>query len=448
MTKMTPSSILEQLINKAKNAGADTADALFMENRSLSVAQRLGKPESIERSEDQDLGLRVFVGKRNATASTTDMRPETLDELVERVVSMAKVAPEDRFARIAEKTEIAKRQPNIELFDPSEPSAERLIERASAAEEAALAVSGVTNSEGGEAAWSDTSIILATSNGFWGQYRRSGHSLSAVVLAGKDQNMERDYEYSSTVFESDLTDPKIIGKTAGERAVRRLNPKKPGSASIPVVYDPRVSGSLIGHLSSALNGSSIARGTSFLKDSMGEQIFQSEVQVFDDPHRARGLRSKPFDGEGLANEKRLIIDKGCIKSWFLDLATADQLSLISTGHAARSTGGAPNPSPSNLFLAPGKVSPANLLDDIKTGLYVTELMGMSVNMVTGDYSRGAGGFWIENGEIAYPVSDVTVAGNLKDMFSALIPADDLEFKRGTDAPTVRIDGMTVAGPGD
>ena len=236
MTKMTPSSILEQLINKAKNAGADTADALFMENRSLSVTQRLGKPESIERSEDQDLGLRVFVGKRNATASTTDMRPETLDELVERVVSMAKVAPEDRFARIAEKTEIAKRQPNIELFDPSEPSAERLIERASAAEEAALAVSGVTNSEGGEAAWSDTSIILATSNGFWGQYRRSGHSLSAVVLAGKDQNMERDYEYSSTVFESDLTDPKIIGKTAGQRAVRRLNPKKPGSASIPVSY--------------------------------------------------------------------------------------------------------------------------------------------------------------------------------------------------------------------
>ena len=448
MIKTTPCDLLEQLISKAKSSGADSADAMFVENRSLSVTQRLGKPESIERSEDKDLGLRVFVGKRNATVSTTDMKPESLDKLIERVVSMAKVAPEDPYARIAHDSEITTSNPKIELFDPSEPSAEKLIERASLAEESALSVTGVTNSEGGEAAWSDTTIMLATSNGFKGTYRRSGHSLSAVVLAGEGQNMERDYEYSSTVFEADLTNPKTVGQIAGERAVRRLNPKKPGSASIPVIYDPRVSGSLVGHLANALNGSSIARGTSFLKDAMGKQIFQSGVRIIDDPHRARGLRSKPFDGEGLPNQKYAIINDGYVNSWFLDLATADQLELISTGHAARSTGGAPSPSPTNLYLDAGEVSPVSLMHDIKSGLYVTELMGMSVNMVTGDYSRGAGGFWIDNGEITYPVSDITVAGNLTDMFSQLIPANDLEFKRGTDAPTVRIDGMTVAGPGD
>jgi PmbA protein len=448
MTDIKQSLLLEELINKAKTAGADTADALFVESRSLSVAQRLGSPESIERSESHDLGLRVFIGRRNATISTTDIKTKSLDTLIERVVSMAKVAPEDPFARIATKDEITISTPNIDLFDPSEPTAQTLIERASLAEEAALAVKGVTNSEGGEAAWSATKVILATSNGFYGTYERSGHSLSAVVLAGTGQNMERDYEYSSTVYQSDLDDPTIIGKRAGERAVKRLNPKKPGSSSIPVIYDPRVSGSLIGHLSSALNGSSIARGTSFLKNAMGDQIFSSNIQVFDDPHRPRGLRSKPFDGEGLANKKCLIIENGIVKSWFLDLATAGQLGLTSSGHASRSTGGAPNPSPSNLFLAAGESSPADLISDIKKGLYVTELMGMSVNMVTGDYSRGAGGFWIENGKITYPVSDITVAGNLRDMFAKLIPASDLEFKRGTDAPTVRIDGMTVAGPGN
>ena len=448
MTDIKQSLLLEELISKAKTAGADTADALFVESRSLSVAQRLGHPESIERSESHDLGLRVFIGKRNATISTTDIKTKSLDTLIERVVSMAKVAPEDPFARIATKDEITISIPNIDLFDPSEPTAQTLIERASLAEEAALAVKGVTNSEGGEAAWSATKVILATSNGFYGTYERSGHSLSAVVLAGIGQNMERDYEYSSTVYQSDLDDPTIIGKRAGERAVKRLNPKKPGSASIPVIYDPRVSGSLIGHLSSALNGSSIARGTSFLKNAMGDQIFPSNIQVLDDPHRPRGLRSKPFDGEGLANKKCLIIENGIVKSWFLDLATAGQLGLTSSGHASRSTGGAPNPSPSNLYLAAGESSPEALINDIKKGLYVTELMGMSVNMVTGDYSRGAGGFWIENGKITYPVSDITVAGNLKDMFAKLIPASDLEFKRGTDAPTVRIDGMTVAGPGN
>lgn len=439
--------LLQGLIEKARRAGADAADALYVESRSLSVAQRLGKPEAIERSESHDLGLRVLVGKQQSIISSTDTKPDALNELVERVVAMAKVAPEDIYAGIADPGDIAKTFPEIDMFDPTEPPAERLVERATAAEEAALAVKGVTNSEGGEAGWSSSRISLVASNGFAGSYQRSGHSVSAVVLAGEGQNMERDYDYSSMVHEADLEDAAAIGRKAGERAVRRLNPRRPASASVPVVYDPRVSRSLVGHLSSALNGGSVARGTSFLKDAMDQAIFAAGIQILDDPHRPRGPRSKPFDAEGLATAPRAIIEDGHVRSWFLDLATARQLGLKSTGHAARSAGGVPSPSISNLYLAAGSVSPENLRADIVSGLYVTELMGMSVNMVTGDYSRGAGGFWIENGEITYPVSDVTVAGNLKDMFANLVPADDLEFKVGTDAPTIRIDGLTVAGPG-
>lgn len=448
MTITEDSSLLNELINKALKAGADTADAIYFENQSLSIAQRLGKLESIERSEEQDLGLRVFIGKKNASISATDLKTEVLDQMIERVISMAKESPEDQYAGIATESEIAKNFPKIDLFDPKEPSTQELTERAAAAEEAALSVKGVTNSEGGEAAWSSTRITLAASNGFSGSYKRTGHSLSAVVLAGEGQNMERDYDYSSAIYADDLDDPVKIGTTAGKRAVHRLNPKKPASADIPVIYSPRVSGSLIGHLSSALSGNSIARGTSFLKDFMGKQIFNSDIEVVDDPHRRRGLRSKPFDGEGLSTLSRLIVRDGCINSWFLDLATARQLGAPPTGHAARSTSGNPSPNPTNLYLKAGRETPKTLIEDIKTGLYVTELMGMSVNMVTGDYSRGAGGFWIENGVCTHPVSDVTVASNLKNMFANLIPANDLEFKRGTDAPTVRVDGMTVAGPGD
>jgi PmbA protein len=440
--------LLQGLIAKAKRAGADAADAVYIESRALSVSQRLGKPEAVERSEEHDLGLRVLVGKQQSVVSSTDLGPDALDALVERVVAMAKVTPEDAFAGIADPADIAKSFPEIDMFDPTEPTAERLVERATTAEEAALAVKGVSNSEGGDASWSASRMSLVASNGFAGSYQRSGHSVSAVVLAGEGQGMERDYDYSSTVHEADLEDAAAIGRKAGERAVRRLNPRRPGSASVPVIYGPRVSASLVGHLSSALNGSSVARGTSFLKDAMGQAIFAPGIQILDDPHRPRGLRSKPFDGEGLATGPRAIVEDGHIRSWFLDLATARQLGLASTGHAARSAGGIPGPSASNLYMAPGSVSPEELMADIVSGLYVTELMGMSVNIITGDYSRGAGGFWIENGEITHPVSDVTVAGNLKDIFAHLIPANDLEFKRGTDAPTLRVDCLTVAGPGD
>ncbi len=448
MNKSTRENLLFDLIQLAQKNGAQAADAVFIEGQSLSVTQRMGQRESIQRSEDHDLGLRVFIDQQQSIVSTTDINPATLKELVDRVISMAKVAPKDPFAGVADPSDIAKDFPTIDLFDPIEPSTEILGDRAAAAEEAALAVSGVTNSEGGEASWSKNCITLACSNGFQGSYERSGHSLSAVVLAGQGQKMERDYDYSSAIYGTDLRDAESIGKTAGLRAVSRLNPRRPSSASVPVVFDSRVSNSLINHLAASLNGNAIARGTSFLKDCMDKLIFSSEVKIMDDPHRSRGLRSKPFDAEGITTRPITIVEDGYIKSWLLDLATSRQLGIRTTGHAGRSAGSSPSPSASNLYLLAGNVTSEELISDITSGLLVTELMGMSVNLVTGDYSRGAGGFWIENGEISYPVSDVTVAGNLSEMFSQMIPANDLEFKHGIDAPTVRVNGMTVAGPGD
>jgi PmbA protein len=340
---------------------------------------------------------------------------------------------------------VARSVPDLDILDPVEPSPEVLEARAAEAEDAARAVPGVTNSEGAESGWSSTRVQLAASNGFSGGYAVSRHSFSVSVLAGSGTAMERDYDFTSAIAGADLRDPAEVGRKAGERAVRRLNPRKVATAQVPVVYDPRVSGGLIGSFANAVNGAAIARGTSFLKDKMGSRVFAAGIQIIDDPLRKRGLRSKPFDGEGLPTTRRAIIEDGVLQSWFLDLATARQLRLTSTGNAARGTGAPPSPAPTNLYLAAGKLSPQDLIADIKQGFYVTELIGMGTNLVTGDYSRGAAGYWIENGEIAYPVSEVTVAGNLKDMYARLVPASDLEFRYGTDAPTVRIDGMTVAG---
>jgi len=313
------------------------------------------------------------------------------------------------------------------------------------AESAARAVKGVTNSEGAEASWSRSQVALVTSNGFAGSYARSGFGLSASVLAGHDTGMERDYEWTSAVYQRDLMAAQKVGRRAGERAVRRLNPKGAKSAKVPVLYDPRVSGSLLGHLTGAINGRAIARGTSFLKDKLGKRVFAPGINLNHDPHRKRGQRSKPFDGEGLATRRHDIIKDGVLTTWLLDLASAWQLKMKPTGHAARGTSGPPSPSSSNVYMAPGKQTPKALMADIKSGLYITELIGFGVNGVTGDYSRGASGFWIENGKLSWPVSGITVAGNLKDMFAHLTPANDLEFKTGTDAPTVRLDNMTVAG---
>lgn len=437
---------LNDLLSQARTAGADAADAVLIESRSESVGVRLGNIEDVERSESSDLGLRVFIGKRQAIVSSTDLSSSTLDAMVARAIAMARLAPEDPFCGLAEPTFLAHAPfPVLDLADTATPTTDELLTRARAAEDAALAVKGVTNSEGGGASWGSSQVTLLTSHGFTGAYAGTSHSVSVSVLAGSDTAMERDYDYSSTRHLADLKDATVVGRSAGERTVKRLNPRKPKSAKAPVVFDPRVSRTLLGHLSSAINGQAIARGTSFLKDKLNTAIFAPGIAVIDDPLLARGLSSRPFDGEGVVTRRLAVIEDGVLKSWLLDSASARQLHLQTTGHARRGTSGPPAPGTSNFYLAAGKLSPAELMADITSGLYVTELIGMGVNGVTGDYSRGASGFWIENGEIAYPVSELTIAGNLIAMFAALIPANDLEFRYGTDAPTVRIDGMTIAG---
>jgi PmbA protein len=437
--------LLQDLIARARGAGADAADAVLFEGVSLSHARRLGKTEKLERSEGHDLGLRVLIGRQQAIVSSTDRSPETLAELVERAVAMARTVPEDPFCGIADPTEIARQWPVLDMLDPEEPSAEILIERARAAEEAALGVKGVTNSEGAEAGWGRSRIALAASNGFAGSYVGSSHGISASVIGGSGTGMERDYDFASAIFAADLRDPAEIGKSAGERTVKRLGAKKMPTCRCPVVFDPRVARSFISHLLGAISGPAIARGTSFLKDRLGERIFLEAITIVDDPHRARGLRSKPFDGEGIANRRRALVDNGVLTTWLLDLRSARQLGLHTTGHAARGTASPPGPAATNVWIEPGAVTPKELVADIESGFYVTEMMGMGVNGVTGDYSRGAAGFWIDKGEIAFPVSEMTVAGNLKNIFARLQAADDLEFKAGSDSPTLRVDDLTVAG---
>ena len=439
---------LSDLLKKAQAKGADAADAVFIESQSLSVAERLGHPEKLERSESADVGLRALVGKRQAIVSSSDTGAEALDELVERVVAMAKSVPEDPYCGLADPDQLATEIIDLDSCDPSEPSAETLVGWAKRAEETARSVDGVTNSEGAEAGWGKASVCVAATNGFAQTYAGSHYSLSASVLAGEGTGMERDYDYTGAVYAEDMMTPEEVGRNAGEKAVKRLNPKKADTVQAPIVYDPRVSRGLLGHLSSAINGASIARDTSFLKDKMGQRIFQSSVNVIDDPHRLRGLRSKPFDGEGVANQKRRIIEDGVLTTWFLDLRSSRQLGLQTTGHASRGAGGPPSPSATNLYMEAGDMTPAELMADIKSGLYVTELIGFGINGLTGDYSRGASGYWIENGEIAYPVSlprSGSLFSLLNDMFQNLTPANDLEFRYGVDAPTIRIDGLTVAG---
>jgi PmbA protein len=438
-------NLLADLMKWAKAAGADSADALYVNGESISVAQRMGKREKLESSEGRDLGLRVFVGQRQAFVSSTDFAPTALRVLAERAVDMARAVPEDPVCGIAPADLLAESWPDLDLDDKRRPSAKALLAMAAEAEDAARAVKGVTNSEGAEAGWGRTSVVLAASNGFSGGYRRSGYSLSCAVLGGEGTGMERDYEWSSAVHLEDLMAPARVGRNAGKFVVRRLNPRKARSARVPVVYDRRVSGGLIGHLAGAINGRAVARGTSFLKDKMGERIFADGLRILDNPHRKRGLGSRPFDAEGLPTKRLAVIDDGRLTTWLLDLAAARQLKLKPTGHATRSTSGPPSPTTSNFYLERGELPVEELISDIKSGLFITDLIGFGINGVTGDYSRGASGFWIENGKLAWPVSGITVAGNLKDMFLNMTPANDLQFKGATNAPTVRIEGMTVAG---
>ncbi len=436
----------DALISQAKKAGADAADAIYVCDAATQVQMRLGNLEDVERSEGEEIGLRVFVGKRSATVSSSDMDPQTLSDLVGRALDMAKEAPEDQYAGLAPEQLLLKTEPHaIEGDDGQDPDPEFLRELALKAEDAARAVKGVTNSEGGGASAGRSIVALATSHGFSGAYSTSGYSLSASVIAGEGDGMERDYAYDSVRFLEDLDAAEEIGKEAGERAVSRLNPVSFKSGAMPVVYDPRVGNSLLGHFIGAISGSAIARKTSFLLDALDSQVFDSSLSIIDCPHRKRGLRSKAFDGEGLPTAKTKLIDNGRLTQWIMESASARQLGLQPTGHASRGVGGAPGVSVTNLHMGNGSVSKADLIKDIKHGVYITELIGMGVNPVTGDYSRGAGGFLITDGEIGPPISEITIAGNLKDMFKSLIAADDLEYRYAGNVPTLRTDSMTVAG---
>ncbi|MEI5687201.1 TldD/PmbA family protein [Sphingomonas kyungheensis] len=434
------------IVARAVTAGADAADAVFAADAALELSVRLGTLEDVGRSESEELGLRVFVGQRSASVSTSDLSADAVAALVERAVAMAREAPEDRWAGLAPQERLMHGAPPLlDLDDGGTLSPADLREAALAAEDAARAVPGVTNSEGGGASSSRSVWALATSHGFAGAYAATGYSLSASVLAGDAASgMERDYAHHSARRHAHLDSPEEIGRRAGERAVARRNPGRVASGAMTVVFDPRVGSSLLGHLTAAISGQSIARKTSFLLDALGTQVFDSGVSIHDDPHRPHGLRSRPFDGEGLPVSPVALIAEGMLETWLLDSGSARQLGLEPTGHAARGVGGGPGVSPSNLYMAAGHVPVETLIVDIADGVYVTELIGQGVNGVTGDYSRGAAGFRIVGGQIAGPVAEFTVAGNLKDMFRALTPANDLVFRHGYNVPTVRIDGMTVA----
>ncbi len=437
---------LTEVLRLARAKGADAADGAIADGGSVSIAVRKGALEKLERSEGAELGLRVFVGKRAAMVSTSDLSPASLDALAERAVAMARVMPEDPYAGLADPDQLfTGALPECDLCDPDEPGEDSLIDAARRAEDAALAVAGVVNSEGGEASFSRAKIALAATNGFARAYASSHSALSASVLAGGADGLERDYDSAVAVYRSDLPSPEALGAEAGRRAVARVGATKPKSATLPVVFDPRVSRSLLGHFIGAINGASIARGTSFLAEFIDKPVFAPGVRIVETPHRARGLRSRPCDAEGLETFERALIDDGRLTTWLLDLRSARQLGLAPTGHAARGVGSAPSPSAANVALMPGTLSPKDLMADIKDGLYVTEMIGSGVNGVTGDYSRGAAGFRIVDGELAGPVSEVTIAGNLKEMFARLIPANDWVYKYGMDAPTVRIDAMALAG---
>ena len=435
----------ERLVNAALKTGADAADAVAVRSMSLSVEVRDGAVEESERAEGDDLGLRVLVGHRQAVVSTNDLAGDASVALAERAVAMARAAPEDKFAGLADGALLAHDFPDLDLLDPDLPSVAELEAMAKTAEQGALTVKGVAKSGGASASAGIGGMVLVTSHGFRGAYLGSRHGISMTAIAGEGTGMERDYDYSSSLHAADLDSPEKIGRTAGERAVERLNPRKVSTRKVPVVFDPRISGSLVSHLASAANGASVARKTSFLRDKMGAKLFDDGIRIVDDPLRKRGLRSHPFDGEGVAHRRLALIDDGVLRSWLLDCSTARELGLTTTGHASRGVSSVPSPSPSNLHMEPGRQSPEDLIADIDDGFYVTDLIGMGVNMVTGDYSRGASGFWIENGKRTYPVSEVTIAGHLFDIFRTLTPANDLEFRYSSNAPTLRLEGLTVAG---
>ncbi|MBY6141609.1 TldD/PmbA family protein [Leisingera daeponensis] len=444
----SPEALCHALIDAARKAGADAADAMAAEGSSLSIEVREGKLEHAERSEGTDLGLRVFVGKRQALVSSSDMRPETIAAMAERAVAMAKEAPEDPYAGLADPSQLANgwNLAALELEDPSgEPEPAALQADALAAEAACQDVDGITQVQSAAAGYGRHAVHLAATNGFSGGYQRTGRSLSCTGIAGTGTGMERDHDGDSRTFQADLRSAGDIGRTAGERAVARLGARKPKTGSFPVLFDERISSSLIGHLMSAANGAAIARGSSWLKDSLGRQVLPETLSVIEDPHRPRISGSRPFDGEGLPTRRRTVVDNGMLTGWTLDLASARKLGLESTGNAARGIGGVPSPSTWNIALTQGGASRADLIAQMGTGLLVTSMIGSTINPNTGDYSRGASGFWVENGEIAYPVNECTIAGNLLDMLRRIVPANDARRHLSTVVPSLLVEGMTLAG---
>lgn len=431
-----------KMVEAALKAGADQCDVSVSNGQSASVVCREGKIENTGRAEGDSFSLRVFVGKKVASVSTNQIND--LQMVAERAVAMAKVSPEDPFQGLAEPDEIAREFPKLELLDETVPTNAQLQDYALEAEAAGVAVKGVAKSMGASAGWGTSGFVLATSNGFSGSFARSGFSCSASMVSGEGESMERDYDFTSAVFMEDLRSAAEVGMTAGERAVRRASPRQVKSGSFPVLFDRRQTGGLLGALLGAINGSSVARKTSFLRDQMGRQVTSHSIQVFDDPLRKRGLGSRPFDGEGLPCKPMTLVEDGILQTWLLDGATARELGLESNGRASRNGAGT-SPGSTNAWIPNGEKSIEELAKDIGTGFYCTETIGHGLNMVTGDYSKGASGYWIENGEITYPVAGITIAGNLKDMFVKMIVASDLEFRGSVNAPSMLFETMTIGG---
>ncbi len=441
-------SLTAALLDAARTAGAETADALAVEGSAVSVDVRNGALEQAERAEGVDLGLRVLIGRRQACVSASDTRPETIAEMAARAVAMAREAPEDPGAGLADPAELAgdRDAAVLELADPAgDPAPAALEEDARAAEAAARAVAGVSQIQGASAGYSRRRLHLAASNGFSGGYARTGRSTSCVAISGEGLGMERDYAAESRVFQADLPSAEKIGRLAGERAAARANPRRPKTGAYPVLFDERIAASLTGHLLGAVNGTAIARGASWLMDAMDTQVLPAGLSLVEDPHRKRVSGSRPFDAEGLATAARPIVEDGVLRRWVLDLATARKLGLESTANAARGPSAPPSPSVSNIALTQGDRSRSELMAEMGTGLLVTSLIGSTINPTTGDYSRGASGFWVENGEIAYPVNECTIAGNLRDMLLRITPANDARRHLSHVVPSLLVEGLTLAG---
>ena len=447
--QLNDKDVMNILIDTALSNGATAADCVLSRSRGLSLTRRLGKDETIERYEDFDTGLRVFVGNKIASVSTNDNSEAAIRDVAKRAVDMAKIAPQDDFSLIASQETLndfpIHNSISVDSYDEVEPSIDIIRDRAKEVEDSALSVKGITNSDGADASWGEGETLLMTSNGFFGSSKKSNHSVSVVVIAEKDGKMERDYDYSSKVFGKDLRNSNQIGIEAAKKTLARMGATKPLTGKYPVIFDPRVSRSIAGHFASAINGSAIARKTSFLKDMLNKQIANPSINIIDDPFLKRGLGSRLFDAEGLGSRKYTLIKDGILQQWLLDLSSAKQLNLKPSGNAKRGISGPPSPGTSNFMISPGDVTPENLIKNVSEGFFVTDMIGSSVSMITGDYSRGASGFWIKNGELSIPITEATIAGNLKEMFMTLQPANDIDYSHSINSPTLLIEGMTIAG---